>query len=360
MRLFFIAALALSQAYVVFSQQAVLHASLTCGERAKQAGMSPDGWEEVYDSNGIKKCRRTAVQEICHGVEFIDPNTKEKGCCPDDTNVLTWIDKPAQIGKCCGKDHVWTPDSGSRSEPGGCCPVGHHMNNGRCVTDTPTAPSQQCPVGTHLVGSQCVPTVSSVNPYPQTCGNGHGGVEPSCTCTNNPVCGHGKYLGIKYGHCYILSFSDGQQLGLNRDKPDYVKNGLFDDIPFKVCKSPTDCSSGEEVEMGQSFSLQDQHGLYDDVLGTKGWINNAFGGHSMFTPNGNEAGKFNGIPTCAGGECALQLRGGPINTALKFTCPTDTPSVSSYGNPKVGTKLRFSEVTCDDYEVPPTSGINQN
>ncbi|KAG2113379.1 hypothetical protein DEU56DRAFT_191462 [Suillus clintonianus] len=317
MRLFFIAALALSHAYAVFSQQEELHATLTCEERAKQKGMPTDCWKEVYDDDGHKKCRRIDIQEICEGVEFIDVDTKKKGCCPDDTNFLTWIDQPAHIGKC-------------------------------------------CPVGTHMVRGQCVPSVPSVNPYPQTCGNGHGGVEPSCTCTNNPVCGHGKYLGIKYGHCYILSFSDGQQLGLNRDKPDYVKNGLFDDIPFKVCKSPTDCSSGEEVEMGQSFSLQDQHGLYDDVLGTKGWINNAFGGHSMFTPNGNEAGKFNGIPTCAGGECALQLRGGPINTALKFTCPTDTPSVSSYGNPKVGTKLRFSEVTCDDYEVPPTSGINQN
>ncbi|KAG2054040.1 hypothetical protein BDR06DRAFT_955617, partial [Suillus hirtellus] len=97
-------------------------------------------------------------------------------------------------------------------------------------------------------------------PCPQPCGNGHGGVEPSCRCTNYPVCGHGKYLGIKYGHCYILSFADGEQLGIDRDHTDYKKNGFFVDIPFKVCNSTTDCSRGKEVEMGQSFSLQDQHG----------------------------------------------------------------------------------------------------
>lgn len=319
-----------------------------------------DGWEIVYGDDGQPKCRRTIVQELCYGTQYRDADSKEKKCC-QDMSGLTWIDKPAQLAKCCAKDHAWTYDNGGSSGRGGCCPVGFHMRNGTCVPRIPDPPyhpdpPRPCPVGTRLIDGQCIPIHS---PSPQTCGNGHGGVEPSCMCTNFPVCGHVKYLGIKYGHCYILSFADGEQLGLDRDHTDYKKNGFFVDIPFKVCHSTAECSRGQEVEIGQSFSLQDQHGLYKDIHSTKGWIDDAFGGnHMKFTLDANHAGKFTGIPTCAGGECALQLYGGPTGGALAFACPMPNPGLTFYGNPKVGQKLRFSEVTCDEYEVPLTSGIN--
>lgn len=77
-----------------------------------------------------------------------------------------------------------------------------------------------------------------------------------------------------------------------------------------------------------------------------------------FTLDANHAGKFTGIPTCAGGECTLQLYGVTTGGALAFACPMPNPGLTFYGNPKVGQKLRFSEVTCDEYEVPLTSGIN--
>ncbi|KAG1837156.1 hypothetical protein DFJ58DRAFT_734507 [Suillus subalutaceus] len=412
MRLFFTTALALSQAFVVLSQhaEAAFHpvvascnghcqpGTSSCEEYAKKAGLPTDGWEIVHDSDGQPRCRRTDIKEFCPGVEFFDADTKEKKCC-QDVSGLTWIDKPAQLGKCCAKGHVWTYENGAGSKRGGCCPVGFHMINGVCTPNTPPPPPS-CPTGTHLVDGKCVPTtpqhlpcpagfhmyngvctpdipihnqcpigthlidgkcVPSTGPYPHTCGNGNGGVEPSCTCTNSPVCGHGKHLGIKYGHCYILSFGDGEQLGLDRDHTDYKKNGFFVDIPFKVCKSTTDCARGKEVEKGEAFSLQDQHGLYKDLLSTKGWISNASGGaHMEFTTDASHAGKFTGIPSCAGGECALQLHGSPGGGALAYACPMPGPGLTLYGNPKVGQKLRFSEVTCDEYEVPLTSGINLN
>ncbi|KAG1754648.1 hypothetical protein EDB19DRAFT_1844689 [Suillus lakei] len=262
------------------------------------------------------------------------------------------------------------------SVPNGSCPVGSEFIDGQCVSiiDTPPprcppgtfmrdgecilTPHGNCPIGTHIQDNQCVPSPGPSG-CPQTCGNGHGGIEPSCMCTNYPICGYGKYLGIKYGHCYILSFSDGQQLGAIRENPQYVKGGFFNDIPFKICNSTTGCSPGKEVEMGESFYLQDQHGLYTDPKSTKGWIDNAHNGdHLGFTHDTNKAGRFMGTPTCAGGECGIQLRGGPVNGGMGFACPMPTPGVTFYNNPKISQKLRFSEVTCDDYEVPLTSGIN--
>lgn len=195
---------------------------------------------------------------------------------------LKWINKPAQLAKWCA---VWTYNNGGGSTRGGCCPVGYYMNNGRCTPYTPDLPKPPTPlnpsnpvnppppvypVGTYLINGQCIPCIPSPSPCPHTCGNGHGGVEPSCTCTNYPVCGYGKYLGIKYGHCYIISFSDGEQLGLDRDHTDCKKNGFFVDIPFKVSHSTADCSRGNEVEIAEPFFLQDQHGLYKDPQSTKG------------------------------------------------------------------------------------------
>ncbi|KAG2350854.1 hypothetical protein BDR05DRAFT_943191 [Suillus weaverae] len=247
MRLFFITTLALSKTFVVLAQnaQAAIQAPSTCEEQAKQAGLPTDGWE----------------------MTTVNKRSKTKKCC-GDANGLTWIDRPAKLAKCCTKDHVWTFDNGDGPTRGGCCMVGSHMQDGKCIPDAPPPPPS-CPVGTRLIDGQCIP-------LPQTCGNVHGGVKPSCTCMNYPVCGHGKYLGIKYGHCYILSFSDGQQLGTVRENTLYAKGGFFNGIPFKVCNSTTDCSLGKEVEMGESFYLQDQHGLYTDPKSTKGWVDNAY------------------------------------------------------------------------------------
>ncbi|KAJ8590494.1 hypothetical protein M405DRAFT_816233 [Rhizopogon salebrosus TDB-379] len=185
--------------------------------------------------------------------------------------------------------------------------------------------------------------------------------KPHSRCTNHTVCGSGKSLGIKYGHCYILSFSDGQQLSTVRENTLYSKGGFFQDISFKVCKLTDDCSAGKTVEMGESFYLQDQQGRYNDPKGTKGWIDNASGGaHIGFTLDAKTAGVFEGIPTCGGGKCAIKLLGGPNKSPNAPTCPVVNSGISFYANPKMHDPIRFSEVTCDDYEVPLTSGISPN
>jgi hypothetical protein len=167
-----------------------------------------------------------------------------------------------------------------------------------------------------------------------------------------------------------------------RENTLYSKGGFFHDIPFKVCKATDDCARGKTVEMGESFYLEDQQGRYNDPKGTTGWIDNASGGaHIGFTLDAKAAGTFTGIPTCAGGECAIKVLGGPTKSgSAAATCPSTMPGISfvrpvifkmvfllmmiiffdQWGNPKMHDPLRFSEVTCDDYEVPPTSGISPN
>jgi hypothetical protein len=156
-----------------------------------------------------------------------------------------------------------------------------------------------------------------------------GGGDNHNPCVSHPVCGSGKSLGIKYGHCYILSFSNGVQLATVRENTLYSKGGFFQDIPFKVCKKTDDCARGNIVQMGESFYLEDQQGRYNDPKGTKGWIDNSAGGaHIGFTLDATKAGVFEGIPTCGGGECAIKLLGGPTKSPNSPTCPVVTSGIS--------------------------------
>ncbi|KAG2071305.1 hypothetical protein BDR04DRAFT_1098337 [Suillus decipiens] len=418
MRLVLIVTLALSHTFVVLSQHAeaaiqVSTHSPTCEEQARQSGLPIDGWRVVYDDGGQMTCRRVSVQElgICRGIEYIDADTKDKECC-QDVSGLTWIDRPANLAKCCAKDQVWTFDSGDGSTRGGCCMVGLHMHNGRCIPPYTPPPPPHCPPGTRLIDKRCIPiivpppscppgtfiqdgicipvpaqTVSfpagtccapiivslhptylsdgqlvpslpsgcppgtymhdgmciqipngicpigtrmqdgQCIPLPQIHGNGHVNVEPPCACTNYPACGHGRHLGIRYGHCYILSFFDSQQLSTARE------NSMY----FRLCRSPHDCSREKEIEMGEPFYLRDQHGFFTDLRSTRGWIDNAHhGNHLGLTLDASRAGRFTGTLACAGGECGIQLHG---------------------GDPRVSKKLRFSEVTCDNYYRVPLISI---
>ncbi|KAG2149541.1 hypothetical protein BD769DRAFT_1659093 [Suillus cothurnatus] len=166
MRLFFITILALSQAFIVLSQHAEAVFQLptyssTCEEQARQSGLPTDGWRIVYEDGGQQKCRRVTVQElgICRGVEYIDAETRDKKCC-EDLNGLTWIDRPSKLGKCCAKNHVWTFDTGDSPTRGGCCMVGLHMHNGRCIPPYTPPPPPRCPPGTYSIDDRCVQTIT--------------------------------------------------------------------------------------------------------------------------------------------------------------------------------------------------------
>ncbi|OAX35154.1 hypothetical protein K503DRAFT_773777 [Rhizopogon vinicolor AM-OR11-026] len=133
MRFTLISAVLLAQAFTALSQD------LSCEDRAKQAGLPTDGWKVVYDDAGQLKCRRGDNQEFCHGVEYMDADTKAEGCC--EYSGLTWFDMPdGKFARCCAKDHVWTYDKGDGPSHGGCCYNGSMMHNGQCVPSPGPAP----------------------------------------------------------------------------------------------------------------------------------------------------------------------------------------------------------------------------
>ncbi|KAG1885948.1 hypothetical protein F4604DRAFT_1917635 [Suillus subluteus] len=193
MRLLLVTTLALSQALAALSQyaeaafQVSICSSSTCEDKARQSGLPTDGWEIVFRDGGRSKCRRVTAQEleICCGTEYIDADTRAKMCC-EDVSGLTWIDRPANLAKCCAKDQVWMFDNGDDRTRGGCCMVGLQLYNGNCVPPRP-----QCPPGTYSIDDRCVPIVS-----PPRCLPGTYLVDGQCVPNIDPpsCCAPGTYL----------------------------------------------------------------------------------------------------------------------------------------------------------------------
>lgn len=206
---------------------------------------------------------------------------------------------------------------------GGTCPAGYTFVNGACVQNVNPTPDARggCPPGTQLVNGACAPVAPPAN-----CASPCPSPSSAAACGGPPVCANANDLGLEYGRCYTLSFSDGTQFGAQRDNEHtYAKGGYFQNIPFKVCRSTTDCSESGRVPHGGAFSLQDQAGRFDDPTGKLGWINDAAdGGHMAWTDEPGNAAVFQGSAACAGGECAVKLNGGVKGEkSVGPACPAD-------------------------------------
>jgi len=264
----------------------------------------------VTDEYGDQLCRSEVVKIRCLGGDhhrFYDERVGRERCCPPGDNL-----------------HI----SNAHTKAGVCCPKGEILNNGKCEKPRGPAP----PPEPLVPPPQCHCT-------PRVCAG---------PCTLTPVCGDEKYNGLDYGSCYVLTFPDGKQLGRRRDDWHYEKDGYIQDIPFKVCKAATDCSKHGPVGTYEPFYLEDQLGGLRDPKGEKGWLNNAYNGnHLSMTSNPNLAGQLKGKSSCANGECAIQLYGGPDGGGLAYACPVEKPGVTFWANKKIGVKIQFAEVPCD-------------
>ncbi|OAX36485.1 hypothetical protein K503DRAFT_296470 [Rhizopogon vinicolor AM-OR11-026] len=180
MRFIFVSGVLLAQAFIVHSQHAPSDQALICEDRARKAGMPTIlGWKAVLNNVGQLNCCLEDIPEICHGVEYIDTDTKAVGCCQDSSD-LTWINMPDKLAKCCARGHVWSYDKGINPMHGGCCPAGSIMQNGPIVP--PHVPI--VPHGPGPVVPPHVPIVPPHRPAPHVPLPAHG---PSCS-VHGPSC----------------------------------------------------------------------------------------------------------------------------------------------------------------------------
>ncbi|KAJ8523374.1 hypothetical protein ONZ45_g159 [Pleurotus djamor] len=278
-----------------------------------------------------------AVGDVCFGegnTPFFQPvmldlNETVESCCPPPLGI-TWFDEAKRIGECCPPGQKWSGDQAT--VVGGCCA-------------TEKAWSQDKVSG---LGGCCAPGLSFKGDKASKKGD--------CCAADlaDPVCASDTDLGIKYGHCYVIKFADGGELGSDLGAPTYSKGGYFRHIPFKVCKTTTDCSLGDVVPTDGSWFLQDQIGRPQDTAGTVGWIDNGFNGtHIKFNTNPAQAGLFKGLPLCSNGKCFLKLSGGPSgNGGIGPACPIETHGLTFWPNPKVTLDVSFTETACSGPDAP--------
>jgi hypothetical protein len=198
--------------------------------------------------------------------------------------------------------HEWSGDLNTGE--GGCCPSGSHMVDGQC---------------------QSLPPAEKKEAASKSCGC-HAKSEPSplendtATLPTVPV-----DLTVQYGHCYVLSFPDGREIGANRENTIYTPGGLFQDRPFRVCKSTNDCSSGGNVPYKGNFYLEDQIGMHNDHDGRMGWVTTHEKGSKMkFTLKSTEATEYEGAMKCADPGCTIRLSGVPQELHFnEVLCETD-------------------------------------
>lgn len=133
-------------------------------------------------------------------------------------------------------------------------------------------------------------------------------------------------LSIQYGRCYILS-SDSKEIGSTRENNLYRLGGLFQHIPFRVCRSTDNCRFGGAVQFQERFYLQDQIGSYSDPAGRMGWVAADQKALKMrFTLNAYEAEGYRGAMTCDNPGCLIRLSGVPqVLHFNQVVCETDLP-----------------------------------
>ncbi|KAL0577770.1 hypothetical protein V5O48_004228 [Marasmius crinis-equi] len=288
-------------------------ASLSCEAAARRLGQPVDGWRIVKtfekSPSGKKRVKSEAcVREVtdleCKPLEtlYYHPETREARCCQQDGSV-TWYDEEAKLGFCCATGHHWSGDISTGE--GGCCPLETVMVEGRCVDKPPTS------------SCGCHSKTANIDE------NEDEAITKTSTVAKSMV---STPLGIAYGSCYSLSLADGTPIGANRENSIYSPNGLFNGIPFRVCRSTDDCDSREinedNVSSTDTFYLKDTMGRFNDPEGKMGWVADTRRGklHLMFTWDSNEAEEYDAEKGEACGETdCLKLSGVPLELVFVGT-----------------------------------------
>lgn len=261
----------------------------------KKGACCPDGW-------------------TWSGSECVDPNAK-----PVCDTGMEWDEALKKCRHCHTHDPKcdtgYEPGPGGKCVPvhGGPCPAGQQPTKDgvHCEPIPSTPPRPDCPAGST---PGCVPV--------------NGVVEPTCaTCQSKTICPGPNDIGIEYGKCYVLHYSDGRQLGRARDAGgQYERDGFYKDLPFKVCDDKFDCSKQGPVGQKAPFTLQDMFGYQDWSDGRKGWISTGFG-HERITDDTKRAAKLSGLQSCLDGKYGICMNG--FEKGLASACPAERLAIQA-------------------------------
>ncbi|KAG7096190.1 hypothetical protein E1B28_003640 [Marasmius oreades] len=197
-------------------------------------GGCPDGYEPII-LDGEAVCEQ--IIHKCIGGEerrYVDSHNARLCCDPREQLVI--YDEVSRAGVCCGFDQVYTG-----TKPNGkCCPPKSVLNkDGACIPEPIPSSCQGCPAQ-----------------------------QPNA-CQLRVACGDAANTGLQFGKCYQVLLPNGHQLG--RTSTDtYIQGGDIQNIPYQVCKTPTDCGTGPVATL-QDFYVKDLVGPADGSA-PFGWV----------------------------------------------------------------------------------------
>ncbi|KAK7054447.1 hypothetical protein VNI00_003645 [Paramarasmius palmivorus] len=287
----------------------------------------PTGTQPVQDKDGNWWCQTTDI--TCPGgasrAYFKTLETLDTvWCCPSARQLVIYDDQ-TKIGVCCDTGKVYVGD-----KPNGlCCNPGEIIQDGKCAVPPPPpppGPGEGCPS------------------------------QPNNACRLRKACGTAESNGLKYGTCYQISFPSlgNYQLGRGyNDRPnEYTQRGFVQNIPFKICKSTTDCGTGA-VATADTFVIEDQIGPLDNAAGAKGWSNAADPNMVAITTTAASAGQFKGQTSCSACKCVVSLTGATQGLTLNGALSQEEVFGTGLGyrlsfrpNKGASVDLVFSEVPC--------------
>ncbi|KAF9262580.1 hypothetical protein L218DRAFT_960043 [Marasmius fiardii PR-910] len=248
--------------------------------------------------------------------DYHDTATSKFKCCPTARQLVIY-DQNSRVGVCCDAGKVYLGNA-----PNGlCCLPGQLLQGGKCVDPPPPGPPQGCPS------------------------------QPNNVCNLIKACGDTNANGLQYGSCYQVAFPDGSGFGRGSDAApnQYKMGGHVQNIPFKICKTTTDCGTGT-VQAADSFYIQDSIGLVGDATGAVTWLSNAVNPNLVTATNtAAQAGQFKGQTSCAACKCVVSLTGSTAGLSLRGD--QGNYGVSFLGNKQSVVDLQFSQVPCDNSVV---------
>ncbi|KAF3936744.1 hypothetical protein ABW19_dt0201901 [Dactylella cylindrospora] len=298
-------------------------------QRAIASSRAPDGSPD------------SCVVTACFGGRdaYVDPVDEKIKCC---ATGLKWnYNDEASLGQCCAAGQTLSVNV--EVKQGACCGAGHSFFYDAVVQKGICCPSDS----EGYSNGECQPWKGPPVPPTPDCHEKPQGFYPCDDCHGVEVCPNSISMGMQYGRCY--QFTDPKRGTLGRYLNEYQMGGIMQGVHFKLCKSTTDCSIGEELKAGQSFYLQDMIGDVNDVLGKPAWMNTAANlAHKQVTTNAAAAAQLSAKPGCFADGCLLCLHGTGALQGFGMACPSPQSGVSQFQNPNICLPLKVQQVRCND------------